>query len=163
MHKSRKKSQDAPCSACDFTLLIFPPANSEVCCSTADEVKHQGAQLFSCSQSKLHRKAHTVGLSQMRPAVAVMRVDTSHASAYFNRPRGRTSLHRHDALYTQKNRIGMMRYIRKKTAASAAVFCVGIDLSSRSVSRQVLSALVSLTSVFGMGTGGPSPLKTPTI
>ena len=40
--------------------------------------------------------------------------------------------------------------------------CVGIDLSSRSVSRQVLSALVSLTSVFGMGTGGPSPLKTPT-
>ena len=52
---------------------------------------------------------------------------------------------------------------RKKTAAQAAVFCVGIDLSSRSVSRQVLSALVSLTSVFGMGTGGPSPLKTPTI
>ena len=54
-------------------------------------------------------------------------------------------------------------YRRKKTAAQAAVFRVGIDLSSRSVSRQVLSALVSLTSVFGMGTGGPSPLKTPTI
>ena len=53
-------------------------------------------------------------------------------------------------------------YRRKKTAAQAAVFRVGIDLSSRSVSRQVLSALVSLTSVFGMGTGGPSPLKTPT-
>ena len=33
---------------------------------------------------------------------------------------------------------------------------VGTDLSSRSVSRQVFSALVSLTSVFGMGTGGPS-------
>ena len=45
----------------------------------------------------------------------------------------------------------------------AKPFDVGIDLSSRSVSRQVLSALVSLTSVFGMGTGGPSPLKTPTI
>ena len=41
--------------------------------------------------------------------------------------------------------------------------CVGVDLSFQSVSRQVLSALVSLTSVFGMGTGGPSPLKTPTI
>ena len=52
---------------------------------------------------------------------------------------------------------------RKKTAAKAAVFCVGIDLFSRSVSRQVSSALVSLTSVFGMGTGGPSPLKTPTV
>ena len=32
-----------------------------------------------------------------------------------------------------------------------------------SVARQVSSALVSLTSVFGMGTGGPSPLETPTI
>ena len=44
-----------------------------------------------------------------------------------------------------------------------AGFCVGIDLSSRLVTKQVLSALVSLTSVFGMGTGGPSPLKTPTM
>ena len=53
--------------------------------------------------------------------------------------------------------------IAKDRSLTTAVFCVGIDLSSRSVSRQVLSALVSLTSVFGMGTGGPSPLKTPTI
>jgi len=30
-------------------------------------------------------------------------------------------------------------------------------LSSRSVARQVLSPPMSLTSVFGMGTGGPSP------
>ena len=44
-------------------------------------------------------------------------------------------------------------------AIASALLYVGIDLSSRSVSRQVLSALVSLTSVFGMGTGGPSPLK----
>ena len=51
----------------------------------------------------------------------------------------------------------------KPRQLSLSGFCVGIDLSSRSVSRQVLSALVSLTSVFGMGTGGPSPLKTPTI
>ena len=35
-------------------------------------------------------------------------------------------------------------------------------LSSRSVSRQVFSAQVSLTSVFGMGTGGPSLQSTPT-
>ena len=52
---------------------------------------------------------------------------------------------------------------KKIRAAENQRLCVGIDLSSRSVSRQVLSALVSLTSVFGMGTGGPSPLKTPTI
>ena len=39
---------------------------------------------------------------------------------------------------------------------------VGIDLSSRAVARRVLSAQQSLTSVFGMGTGGPFALKTPT-
>ena len=38
-------------------------------------------------------------------------------------------------------------------------FCVGYDLSSRAVASQVLSALQSLTSVFGMGTGGPFALK----
>ena len=38
-------------------------------------------------------------------------------------------------------------------------FCGGLCsryLSSRAVARQVLSAYMSLTSVFGMGTGGPS-------
>ena len=39
---------------------------------------------------------------------------------------------------------------------------VGIDLSSRHASVQVFSAQHSLTSVFGMGTGGPCALKTPT-
>ena len=36
-------------------------------------------------------------------------------------------------------------------------------LSSRAVTRKVLSAKVCLTSVFGMGTGGPTPQSTPTI
>ena len=36
-------------------------------------------------------------------------------------------------------------------------------LSSRAVARQVLSAQMSLTSVFGMGTGGPSSQSTPTV
>ena len=40
--------------------------------------------------------------------------------------------------------------------------CVGIDLFSRAVASQVFSALQCLTSVFGMGTGGPSALETPT-
>ena len=34
--------------------------------------------------------------------------------------------------------------------------CVSTELSSRTVSRKVFSPLQSLTSVFGMGTGGPS-------
>ena len=37
--------------------------------------------------------------------------------------------------------------------------CVGYDLFFRAVSSQVFSALQSLTSVFGMGTGGPFALK----
>ena len=53
---------------------------------------------------------------------------------------------------------------KEKTAVITAVLyaCVGIALSSRAASSQVLSALMSLTTVFGMGTGGPSSLKTPT-
>ena len=37
------------------------------------------------------------------------------------------------------------------------------ELSSRSVSRQVFSPQQSLTSVFGMGTGGPSAVRIPTV
>ena len=44
--------------------------------------------------------------------------------------------------------------------------CLSLDsgscLSSRAVSSQVLSARQSLTSVFGMGTGGPSASISPT-
>ena len=40
--------------------------------------------------------------------------------------------------------------------------CVGIVLSSQAVTSQVLSALMSLTTVFGMGTGVPSSQLTPT-
>ena len=36
-------------------------------------------------------------------------------------------------------------------------------LSSRQVTLQVLSTRMSLTSVFGMGTGGPSPQSIPTM
>ena len=44
----------------------------------------------------------------------------------------------------------------------SAILGVGFDLSSRTVASEVLSALQSLTSVFGMGTGGPSALRKPT-
>ena len=42
------------------------------------------------------------------------------------------------------------------------IVCVGAELSSRVASHRVLSPQQSLTSVFGMGTGGPSALKAPT-
>ena len=40
---------------------------------------------------------------------------------------------------------------------------VSIDLFFRAVASQVFSAQLSLTSVFGMGTGGPSTLMTLTL
>ena len=49
-----------------------------------------------------------------------------------------------------------------KTAKLAFGGDVGVVLSFRAVARQVLSPPQSLTSVFGMGTGGPSASKTPT-
>ena len=52
---------------------------------------------------------------------------------------------------------------KKERRLLFVLFCVGIALFSRAASSQVFSALMSLTSVFGMGTGGPSPPMTPTI
>ena len=51
----------------------------------------------------------------------------------------------------------------RRTDFSALPDRVGIELFSRTVSRKVSSPLQSLTSVFGMGTGGPSAFVTPTI
>ena len=44
-----------------------------------------------------------------------------------------------------------------------SIVCVGYELSSRAVASQVFSPLQRLTSVFGMGTGGPTALKTLTL
>ena len=49
------------------------------------------------------------------------------------------------------------------TKSSRSLFCVGAFLSSRAATSQVLSAQVSLTAVFGMGTGVPSPPSAPTM
>ena len=51
---------------------------------------------------------------------------------------------------------------KNPTCICKSVFLCWRYLSSRAVARKVLSAKVSLTSVFGMGTGGPSPQSTPT-
>ena len=53
---------------------------------------------------------------------------------------------------------------RQKAARNRGLlFSCRHSLFSRPVTRQVFSAIVSLTSVFGMGTGGPSRQSTPTI
>ena len=53
---------------------------------------------------------------------------------------------------------------RQKAARNRGLlFSCRHSLFSRPVTRQVFSAIVSLTSVFGMGTGGPSRQSTPTV
>ena len=53
-------------------------------------------------------------------------------------------------------------YKRKRTKPKLGSLCSRY-LSSRAVTRQVLSAYMSLTSVFGMGRGGPSRQSTRTM
>ena len=51
---------------------------------------------------------------------------------------------------------------KRKSTTETVMLHVGAYLFSRAVASQVSSARQSLTSVFGMGTGGPSALITPT-
>ena len=48
-----------------------------------------------------------------------------------------------------------------KNPVTGFLSCTGTALSSQAVSSQVLSTLMSLTSVCGMGTGGTSPPLAP--
>ena len=54
------------------------------------------------------------------------------------------------------------RFFQSREQISLLSLCVGIELFSRAASSKVFSPLQSLTSVFGMGTGGPSAFVTPT-
>ena len=57
---------------------------------------------------------------------------------------------------------GFLRFSGFGNGFIRSLACVGIELSSRAASSKVFSPLQSLTSVFGMGTGGPSAFVTPT-
>ena len=58
--------------------------------------------------------------------------------------------------YAVNNFLLISTFVVKKDFAYSEVFYAGKDLSFQAVTRQVLSAQLSLTSVFGMGTGGTS-------
>ena len=58
---------------------------------------------------------------------------------------------------------GIFMYTRTTDWAMEEYINVGVFLFSQAASSQLSSALLSLTSVFGMGTGGPSASSTPTI
>ena len=58
--------------------------------------------------------------------------------------------------------MGRNKVKQKDPSNWTGLFHVGIALFSQAVTRQVFSTLMSLTSVFGMGTGGSSSPVTPT-
>ena len=59
--------------------------------------------------------------------------------------------------------MGWISYLLGFPRKESSFLGVSIELSSRAVARKVFSPLQSLTSVFGMGTGGPSAFVTLTI
>ena len=56
----------------------------------------------------------------------------------------------------------LKRYKKSRLTGSQPDTKVGIDLFFRLVTKRVFSTEMSLTTVFGMGTGGTSSIKTPT-
>ena len=71
-------------------------------------------------------------------------------------------VHRGPCRYRVYEHLGIKR-TRGQNLRSDLRRCVGEYLSSRAASSQVFSARQSLTSVFGMGTGGPSASISPTL
>ena len=69
----------------------------------------------------------------------------------------------HSVVFLGRLPTELRRNMKGIYSISISLLYVGYDLSFRSVSRQVFSALQSLTSVFGMGTGGPFALETLTM
>ena len=67
--------------------------------------------------------------------------------------------------YNKNSVKGKIKYFKNKSRYPIGylLLSVGIFLLFRAVSSQVSSTPMSLTSVFGMGTGGPSSSSTPTI
>ena len=80
-------------------------------------------------------------------------------SNFFCRPTRHTSV---CTLCCHSHNVLGKRSIRKTVAWTVILMCRHY-LSSRAVASQVFSAQVSLTAVFGMGTGGPSLQSAPTI
>ena len=69
----------------------------------------------------------------------------------------------HFQLFTIRAVTATPLHMKKPPRESEAVSLCWHYLSFRQVTLQVLSARTSLTSVFGMGTGGPSSQSIPTI
>ena len=69
----------------------------------------------------------------------------------------------HQGQSVQHTPILHIQYNKKSDLKQVALKNVGTALFSRAVTRQVFSTLMSLTTVFGMGTGGSSSPLAPTI
>ena len=107
-----------------------------------------------CNPSKTKWKHHEVMyvINPNRKNIQVLRLDDKPFASQTDYILAYARLHTNPSNWITK----------KERRFFFVLFCVGIALFSRAASSQVFSALMSLTSVFGMGTGGPSPPMTPT-
>ena len=91
-------------------------------------------------------------------------VYTEGVTSFCVRKQNDVSLRLNDVASKLANDVVSLRtQTQKRQTVKSVFFGVGTFLFSRAAARQVSSAQVSLTSVFGMGTGGPSPQSAPTI
>ena len=75
----------------------------------------------------------------------------------------RSNLLSYEPMWLVSDLLSLGSFRLGRVDCSTLLAYVSIGLSSRTASREVLSPLQSLTSVFGMGTGGPSAFMTLTI
>ena len=101
-----------------------------------------------------------MGLS--RNKVAVSEGAAGSPPFYGERVTGQTMLLYSLTKNNDLTKINLLESQRKELSHFLFLY-VSTELSSRTVSRKVFSPLQSLTSVFGMGTGGPSAFVALTI
>ena len=116
-------------------------------------------------QSAASRRSPAPNRGSIRPP-RLQKIGTPPFAPSFHMPwPGRQSRPGHTdsltAILPQKRRISQTGNMQKADSFRCPPLCRHY-LFSRSVSRQVSSAQMSLTSMFGMGTGGPSSQATPT-
>ena len=108
-------------------------------CLGASKVKREG---LAATRTVLGRKKAPIFRSRLMLALPIFPVSSKYCASFKSMP--------------------VACFRRKKLHPFGWSSLCWRYLSSRPVTRQVLSAKVCLTSVFGMGTGGPTPQSTPT-
>ena len=132
----------------DFPFRLCVPS-SKLFCSSVEELLARGKhEVASCALFYLCKAfALLVGPSGLEPPTSCLSGTRSNLLSY-------------DPMWLVW--FSHLDFSESGNGFIRSLLCVGVELSSRAASSKVFSPLQSLTSVFGMGTGGPSAFVTPT-